>query len=146
MCLCLPDNGDYHIYYWYYGTLSLFQIGGERWDRWNHRLTATLLETQRKSGHAKGSWEPKTPFGVDGGRIFSTAIRRDVSGNLLSLLTPLRDHDSKAGGTLNVFVPTTLWLSRYSRLIGSRKHFGPKESTWDYCHQHPKREKGKNNG
>ena len=70
----LPDTGDYHLYYWYYGTLSLFQIGGGRWDRWNHRLTATLLETQRQSGHAKGSWEPKTPFGVDGGRIFTTAV------------------------------------------------------------------------
>ncbi|MBX9655818.1 hypothetical protein K2Y11_19555, partial [bacterium] len=70
----LPDAGDYHIYYWYYGTLSLFQTGGSRWDRWNQRLTATLLETQRKTGHAKGSWEPRTPFGVDGGRIFSTAV------------------------------------------------------------------------
>lgn len=70
----LPDAGDYHIYYWYYGTLSLFQTGGPRWDRWNQRLTATLLETQRKTGHAKGSWEPRTPFGVDGGRIFSTAV------------------------------------------------------------------------
>jgi hypothetical protein len=69
----LPDPADYHLYYWYYGTLSLFQIGGPTWERWNQRLTATLLGTQITSGHARGSWDPGKPFGVDGGRIFSTA-------------------------------------------------------------------------
>jgi hypothetical protein len=69
----LPDPSDYHLYYWYYGTLSLFHMGGPTWDRWNERLTATLLGSQRTSGHSKGSWDPGKPFGVDGGRIFSTA-------------------------------------------------------------------------
>lgn len=69
----LPDAEDYHIYYWYYGTLALFPLGDERWQRWNDRLTATLLSTQVLSGHAAGSWNPQRPFGVDGGRIFSTA-------------------------------------------------------------------------
>lgn len=69
----LPDPSDHHIYYWYYGTLAMFQLGGERWERWNNRLTATLLSTQNLSGHAAGSWDPHRPFGVDGGRIFSTS-------------------------------------------------------------------------
>jgi hypothetical protein len=69
----LPDPADYHLYYWYYGTLCLFQMGGPTWDRWNDRLTATLLGSQRTSGHAQGSWDPGKPFGVDGGRVFSTA-------------------------------------------------------------------------
>lgn len=69
----LPDAGDYHVYYWYYGTLAMFQLGGDRWQRWNSRLAETLLSTQRTSGHAAGSWDPKKPFGVDGGRVFATA-------------------------------------------------------------------------
>lgn len=69
----IPDPGDYHLYYWYYGTLALFQMGGPNWDRWNDRLTSTLLGTQRTAGHARGSWDPGTPFGIDGGRIFATS-------------------------------------------------------------------------
>jgi hypothetical protein len=71
--LRLPDASEPDIYYWYYGTLAMFQLGGNRWDRWNQRLTATLLETQRSTGHARGSWDPQRPFGVDGGRVFQTA-------------------------------------------------------------------------
>lgn len=69
----LPSPDDYHLYYWYYGTLAMFQVGGERWQRWNSQLTETLLATQRESGHARGSWDPQRPFGVDGGRVFATA-------------------------------------------------------------------------
>ncbi|MFO0948642.1 MAG: prenyltransferase/squalene oxidase repeat-containing protein [Planctomycetota bacterium] len=69
----LPDPGDYHLYYWYYGTIAMFQLGGDHWDRWNDRLSRTLLATQKTSGHARGSWDPLQPFGIDGGRVFSTA-------------------------------------------------------------------------
>lgn len=69
----LPDPGDYHLYYWYYGTLAMFQLGGEHWNRWNLTLTNTLLASQKKTGHQRGSWDPEKPFGVDGGRVFSTA-------------------------------------------------------------------------
>lgn len=69
----LPDPGDIQIYYWYYGTLAMFQVGGPAWARWNDRITSTLLDTQEKEGHRKGSWAPHRPFGVDGGRVFSTA-------------------------------------------------------------------------
>lgn len=69
----LPRHEDYHLYYWYYGTLGMFQLGGDYWNRWNQSLSATLIEHQSRQGHAKGSWEPRRPFGVDGGRIFATA-------------------------------------------------------------------------
>lgn len=69
----LPDTGDYHLYYWYYGTLAMFQLGGEHWTRWNQTLTSTLLATQNQKGHQRGSWDPESPFGVDGGRVFATA-------------------------------------------------------------------------
>lgn len=69
----LPSTGDYHLYYWYYGTLAMFQLGGTHWQRWNDALSSVLLETQRQSGHAKGSWDPQRPFGIDGGRVFTTA-------------------------------------------------------------------------
>ena len=51
----------------------MFQLGGDHWLRWNDRLARTLLATQKTSGHARGSWDPQRPFGVDGGRIFATA-------------------------------------------------------------------------
>jgi hypothetical protein len=68
-----PSRSDYNLYYWYYGTFAMIQVGGPNWERWNNSLQPMLLETQRRSGHAKGSWDPQSPFGVDGGRVFSTA-------------------------------------------------------------------------
>lgn len=71
-------------YYWYYGTLAMFQEGGERWERWNARLRDTLLPLQdrRKDGqkkrHSYGSWQPYGEnwgkWGRMGGRVYTTAI------------------------------------------------------------------------
>ncbi|TWT42368.1 hypothetical protein RAS1_34990 [Phycisphaerae bacterium RAS1] len=71
-------------YYWYYGTLAMFQAGGERWERWNARLRDTLLPLQdrRKEGsrklHSFGSWQPYGEnwgkWGRMGGRVYTTAI------------------------------------------------------------------------
>jgi hypothetical protein len=69
----LPEARSPQVYYWYYATLALFHEGGPAWERWNARLQAALLPSQRQDGHAKGSWDPHEPFGVDGGRVFSTA-------------------------------------------------------------------------
>ncbi len=62
------------IYYWYHGTLALFLIGGEPWDKWNAELRDMLILHQVKSGEAKGSWPPDSKWGSGGGRIYSTAI------------------------------------------------------------------------
>ncbi len=75
-------------YYWYYGTVSAFQLGGDHWDRWNAHLRDAILPLQERelpSGrrrHDFGSWRP---YGADmggrwgkwgrmGGRVYTTAI------------------------------------------------------------------------
>lgn len=78
-------TGMHSEYYWYYGTLAMFQRGGEDWERWNARLRDALLPLQERGRtpggarrHTYGSWPP---FGANwglwgrmGGRVYSTAI------------------------------------------------------------------------
>jgi hypothetical protein len=65
-----PQN----FYYWYYGTLGMFQTGGDHWKKWNEALKATLLPNQCKDGDNAGSWDPVTAFDGSGGRVYSTAM------------------------------------------------------------------------
>jgi len=80
------DQSSAHsYYYWYYGTVAMFQIGGDGWDRWNANLRDAILPLQDRSAlsrntrrHRYGSW---APFGVGwgkwgrrGGRVYSTAL------------------------------------------------------------------------
>lgn len=71
-------------YYWYYGTVAAFQLGGEPWQRWNGAMRDAILPLQNRDEaggrrlHAFGSW---TPFGSNwgkwgrmGGRVYTTAI------------------------------------------------------------------------
>ncbi len=70
-----PNIDTYNLYYWYYGTLALFQHGGPTWEAWNRQVRDQLVKRQRASGHALGSWDPdQTEYGVLGGRIYSTAV------------------------------------------------------------------------
>lgn len=61
-------------YYWYYGTLALYQHGGDAWQQWNARLRDHLLAEQIRAGSFAGSWEPTDPWGRYGGRLYSTAL------------------------------------------------------------------------
>ena len=72
-------------YYWYYGTLAMFQRGGEDWQRWNARLRDAVLPLQNREKtadgrkpHAYGSWQPYGAnwgaFGRMAGRVYTTAI------------------------------------------------------------------------
>lgn len=72
-------------YYWYYGTLAMFQVGGESWERWNARLRDVILPLQNREKmrdgrrkHAFGSWTPYGGrwgrWGRMGGRVYTTAI------------------------------------------------------------------------
>jgi hypothetical protein len=70
----LPDRRSEDLYYWYYGTLAMYQYGGGEWRAWNTGLRDHLVEDQRTTGHAAGSWDPKAPWGPYGGRVFSTAL------------------------------------------------------------------------
>jgi hypothetical protein len=68
-----PDSGN-DFYYWYYGTLGMFQVGGEPWGRWERGLEAALLKTQRRGGDEEGSWDPCDAWGHAGGRVYATAL------------------------------------------------------------------------
>lgn len=70
-----PEYDEYNIYYWYYGTLAMFQRGGADWTRWNGPVRDELVKRQRTEGHASGSWDPDpTQYGRYGGRIYTTAL------------------------------------------------------------------------
>lgn len=70
----LPRSQSENHYYWYYGTLALFQSQGDGWPVWNDALQRQLLARQQQIGSAKGSWDPDAVWGAHGGRVFSTAM------------------------------------------------------------------------
>lgn len=72
--LNLPRLSQPDEYYWYYGTLAMFQYGGEPWEAWNGALRDNLVRLQRRGGPHSGSWDPVGPWGSIGGRIYSTAL------------------------------------------------------------------------
>jgi hypothetical protein len=83
-------------YYWYYGTLAMFNTGGRRWDRWNTRLRDLLIAHQCREGERRGSWEPpKGGFDEVGGRTFVTVL------NILSLEVYYRYLPLYSGGSFD---------------------------------------------
>ncbi len=71
------EDGSIDMTYWYYGTLAMFQVGGEPWAQWSQALQSAVLATQRKDTdycQYKGSWDPIGPWGPDGGRVYATAL------------------------------------------------------------------------
>jgi hypothetical protein len=69
------------FYYWYYGTLAMFQMGGEDWKGWNAGLKKALLPHQRKGGpldgslnDVDGSWDTLGSTDKKGGRVYTTAL------------------------------------------------------------------------
>jgi hypothetical protein len=68
-------RGSYNLYYWYYGTLAMYQQGGEAWTRWNDRVRDQIVRRQQLEGHRAGSWDPDdSDYGARGGRIYCTAL------------------------------------------------------------------------
>jgi hypothetical protein len=61
------------MYYWYYGSYAMYQMGGSHWDAWNKSMKKAVLASQRQDGDFKGSWDPVGPWGHSGGRVYSTA-------------------------------------------------------------------------
>jgi hypothetical protein len=70
----LPGTGPANLYYWYYGTLAMYQLQGTYWDQWARALQPTLLAGQHTSGPLAGSWDPNTRWDSYGGRVYSTAL------------------------------------------------------------------------
>ena len=75
-------NTDHqNLYYWYYGTLGCFQVGGDAWKLWNEKMKAALLPNQKVGGvkdgspqDVDGSWDPDDVWGAWSGRVYSTAL------------------------------------------------------------------------
>lgn len=70
----LPGAGEVNLYYWYYATLSMYQLQDEHWERWNEALQKSLLASQHKAGDQAGSWDNDTVWGSYGGRVYTTAL------------------------------------------------------------------------
>jgi hypothetical protein len=70
----LPSADRINLYYWYYGTLGMYQLQGRHWELWNEALQDTLLRRQITSGDLAGSWDPDCVWGGYGGRVYSTAM------------------------------------------------------------------------
>lgn len=70
----LPGQGEPNLYYWYYGSIAMYQLQGDYWKRWSDALRRTLLSTQRTAGALAGSWDPNTRWDGYGGRVYSTAL------------------------------------------------------------------------
>ncbi|MGO9113103.1 MAG: prenyltransferase/squalene oxidase repeat-containing protein [Thermoguttaceae bacterium] len=72
-----PEEKLLNIYYWYFGTQVMHNMGGTEWDVWNGKIRDILVRTQvRKVDQcANGSWDPaKDAWGQRGGRIMQTSL------------------------------------------------------------------------
>lgn len=69
-----PEGGRCDMYYWYYGTYAMWQMGGRWWKQWNRAMEPVVVSSQRKDGVHAGSWDPLGPWGHSGGRVYSTAM------------------------------------------------------------------------
>jgi hypothetical protein len=76
LCLNTPPVWTIDFYYWYYGTLAIFQVGGDYWKKWNESMKKAIIDSQRmdKSDDRYGSWDALDPWAQDGGRVYSTAV------------------------------------------------------------------------
>jgi outer membrane biosynthesis protein TonB len=70
----VPTRESVNLYYWYYGTVAMFQRQGEDWNRWNGAMQRELLARQRHDGTLVGSWDPDNLWGNYGGRVYGTAM------------------------------------------------------------------------
>jgi prenyltransferase beta subunit len=70
----LPKRSEFNEYYWYYGTVAMYQYGGAGWQSWNEAVREILVSEQQTTGEFAGSWEPIGPWAKYGGRIYATAL------------------------------------------------------------------------
>lgn len=75
----LMNSSENNIYYWYYATQMLHNMGGKAWPVWNDRVRDYLVMTQIKTPTCDhGSWEPggdrPDRWGRSAGRHFVTCL------------------------------------------------------------------------
>lgn len=70
------DAGCIDFYYWYYGSLAMFQVGGDYWKKWNTAMETAIVNHQRveEGRDERGSWDPEDPWSTEGGRVYSTTL------------------------------------------------------------------------
>ena len=69
-----PDGFGCDMYYWYYASYAMYQMGDKYWKSWRDAMEKAILPPQRQDGDFKGSWDPVGPWGFSGGRVYSTAL------------------------------------------------------------------------
>jgi hypothetical protein len=69
------------LYYTYYATLGMYQMGGEYWIQWNKAFRKPLVAAQihkkfdEKGRFVRGSWQPGNhQWASRGGRVYATAM------------------------------------------------------------------------
>jgi hypothetical protein len=70
----LPNTERINLYYWYYGTLGMYQLQGDHWRRWNAAMQEALVKRQVNAGPTGGSWDPECLWAGYGGRVYTTAM------------------------------------------------------------------------
>ncbi len=69
-----PTESHINYYYWYYGTMAMYQSGGPEWELWNKSLTEILVSRQTQSGIDRGCWPADGVWAGYGGKVYSTAM------------------------------------------------------------------------
>ena len=69
-----PDGFGIDMYYWYYGTYAMYQMGGKSWKAWERALLRAVLPSRETEGAERGSWSPAGAWGYAGGRVYATAL------------------------------------------------------------------------
>ncbi|MDB4864298.1 terpene cyclase/mutase family protein [Pirellulaceae bacterium] len=63
------------VYYWYYATKVLRNIGGVEWFEWNRVMSREIPANQLQTEAEAGSWDPHNDSHGDlGGRLYTTCL------------------------------------------------------------------------
>ena len=62
------------MYYWYFGSHVMPLLDDKFARPWSQALFACCQDSQREDAHLEGSWDPIGPWGMVGGRVYSTAM------------------------------------------------------------------------
>ncbi|CAN5884184.1 hypothetical protein BH23PLA1_BH23PLA1_00720 [soil metagenome] len=75
----LMESSQRNVYYWYYATQMLHNMGGPIWESWNLKIRDGLVANQfTGQGCDHGSWDPIAPqpdrWGRNAGRHYTTCL------------------------------------------------------------------------
>jgi len=101
----------------YFGSLVMFNQGGEFWKTWNGILKPALLEAQVKTGENEGSWEPVGIFIFD--RV-APAEPKDAAKQISAALAAA----AEAPNSASAFEALATALSQTSDMNVLREAFG----------------------